>query len=148
MSENNVLELRFTNVKTSRLNFLYYNPDFISLFDPYQSIDYIHYGLRPKMTLDSLHGDFCVVFSATNLITTSWIAAFPDCHVVVVHKTPDYPYAIVETALSPVDSDSLATMEVIHRTFEDSEPLPTRENSEPFPTSEDLEPFPTSEIDY
>jgi hypothetical protein len=98
------------------VNFLFYNPDFTSLLDPYQYVDYLYYGLWRKPVYEAWSGDFCLVFSTSHVLSPAWTERFPDCHTIVIPKAADYPYTILHTVISPVDTASPASMEARYYT--------------------------------
>jgi hypothetical protein len=112
------LELYFSNTNLSITNFLFYNPDFTSLSDPYQQIDYLYYGLRRTPLYSSRKGDFCLILYKTNIISNSWIKRFPTCHTIIIPETiHDYPYTILQAFARATDPSAPATMQTFYHQF-------------------------------
>jgi hypothetical protein len=99
-------------------NFLFYNPAFTSLLDPYQYVDYLYYGLWRRPVYEEWNGDFCLVFSNSNVMNTSLITKFTDCHIVITPTSIDYPYTILQAYMSPINQNMPANVEVVYHTFD------------------------------
>jgi hypothetical protein len=91
----------------------YYNPDFSTLFSPYQSIDSRHVGGRYFPTTARYQGDFCLAFFTSTIIHQSRREIAPDCHLIVLPGAyTSYPYAKVGTWIMPLNEEFPATLQV------------------------------------